>query len=78
MDLEEAQAFEPINPTTKRVTVTTSYTYTYEVRFDFDIMDDNALTAMMAGIPVDEGVSGDSQEVRDLATMHERTFVFEG
>ncbi len=78
MDLEEEQAFEPIEPTTKRVTVTVDYTYTYEVNFGFDIGDDDALTALMAGIPIDEGVSGDSQTVRDLATTRVRTFTFEG
>jgi hypothetical protein len=78
MDLEEEQAFEPVGPTTKRVTVTVDYTYTYEVSFDFDTNDDDALTALMAGIPIDEGVSGESQTVRDLAFDIERTFTFEG
>jgi len=78
MDLEEAKAFEAINPTTKHVTVTTAYTYTYEVARNFDIYDDNALTSLMTGIPVDEGVSGSTQSVRDCSTSQERTFTFEG
>jgi hypothetical protein len=78
MDLEEEQAFEPVGPTTKRVTVTVDYTYTYEVSFDFDTNDDDALTALMAGIPIDEGVSGDRQKIRDLSTNQERLFNFEG
>jgi len=77
--MEHGATYEPIKkPTTKHVTVTTAYTYTYEVARDFDIYDDNALTSLMTGIPVSEGVSGSTQSVRDCSTSQERTFTFEG
>jgi hypothetical protein len=78
MDLEEAKAFESIIPTTKYVTATVEYTYTYKVLRSFDIYDDDALNSLMAGIPVEEGVSGSTQSVRDCSTSQERTFTFEG
>ena len=77
MDLEET--FDPVNHTTKRVAVSTTVTYYYEVSWDFDIDDDDGLTSLLAnGTPVDEQISGDSQEVRDLANTKVRSFNFQG
>jgi len=79
MDLEEEQAFEYIAPTTKIISVTTAYTFNYEVATDFDIKKRDALTSLMAnGTPVDEGVSGEEQVVRDLSSGAKLTFTFEG
>jgi len=79
MDLEEAEAFEAITPTTKRVAVSVTTTYYYEVSWDFNIENDDGLTSLMAnGTPIDEQISGSSQLVRDLATNYERTFIFKG
>ena len=79
MDKEEEQAFEDITPDTKRIEVTVPCTYSYEVSWDFRITDKDALTALLSnGTPVEERISGDSQDVRDLATNQQVTFIYEG
>lgn len=78
MDLEEEQAFENIAPTTKVVSITTDYTFNYEVVWNFNIKNREALTSLMAnGTPIDEGVSGEEQVVRDLSSGEQLTFTFE-
>ena len=79
MDLEEEQAFKDITPNTKRIEVTVPYTYTYEVSWKFRITDEDALTALLSnGTPIEESISGDSQDIRDLATRQQLTFNYEG
>jgi len=78
-NMDQEFVFDSVAPTTKRITVTTAYTYTYEVAMKFRIDDDDQVTSLLAnGTPIDEGVSGDSQELRDLATTQTRLFNFKG
>jgi hypothetical protein len=78
-DRKEPLIEDLVTPTTKEVSVTTDYTFFYKVHVDFDVNEDDQLTSLMAnGTPINEGVSGSSQVVKDLSTNDSRTFTFEG